>query len=222
MNKLIRDHSNVKLVLNGHVSRSGHGRRVSINDDRHFVQQHLVNFQHWSGDGNGRMRLMEFNPASDMVQVKSFSPFSGEILKGPDLEFAFIFSLSTRPLKTHYREALQELNPVAAFRLLGEDARRPLISQFPTWELAQTEGFAADDASHFQSDSRIHYQSSQTTTDAWTALFWFRSDSAEEMIPLLRIGGESGEDLVSSGRHQPVHAYPFGYQLFAVRIRGKL
>ncbi len=194
-NKLIRDHSNVKLVLNGHVSRSGHGRRVSINDDRHFVQQHLVNFQHWSGDGNGRMRLMEFNPASDMVQVKSFSPFSGEILKGPDLEFAFIFSLSTRPLKTHYREALQELNPVAAFRLLGEDARRPLISQFPTWELAQTEGFAADDASHFQSDSRIHYQSSQTTTDAWTALFWFRSDSAEEMIPLLRIGGESGETL---------------------------
>ena len=209
-NKLIRDHSNVKLVLNGHVSRSGHGRRVSINDDRHFVQQHLVNFQHWTGDGNARMRLMEFNPVDDSVKVKSFSPLSGEILKGPDLEFAFTFSLSTRPLKTHYREALQELDPVAAFRLQGEDARRPLLSQFPMGERAQAEGFADTDgdAWRFRSGRRIHYESSQTTTDAWTALLWFRSNAAQETLPILRIEGESGEVLSVFADTSPIMLLP--------------
>ncbi len=207
-NKLIRHHSNVKLVLNGHVGRSGHGKRVSINDDRHFVQQHLINFQHWSGDGNARMRLMEFNPAGDSVRVKSFSPILGEVLKGPDLDFSF--SLSTRPLKTHYREALQELNPVAVFRLQGEDAHRPLLSQFPMWELAQAEGFAYSDgdAWRFQSGRRIHYESSQTATDAWTALIWFRSNAAEETLPILRIDGEFGEVLSVFSDTSPLMLLP--------------
>ena len=157
-NKLIRRHSNVKLVLNGHVGRSGHGRRVAIGDDRHYVHQHLVNFQFWTGDGNGRMRLMEVDPAGDSIKVTSFSPLSGEVLDGPDLDFTF--SLSSKPLKTHYREALRELDPVAAFRLQGEDASRPLISQFPTWEIAQAEGFASGDGSWFGSGRRIAYRSS--------------------------------------------------------------
>ena len=112
-NKLIRRHRNIKLVLNGHVGRSGHGRRVSVSDSRYYVHQHLVNFQHWTGDGHGRMRLMEVNSTNDTIKVTSFSPFSGETLHGPDLDFTF--SLSSRPLKTHYREALKELDPVAAF-----------------------------------------------------------------------------------------------------------
>ena len=105
---------------------------------------------------------------------------------------------------------MQELNPVAAFRLQGEDAHRPLISQFPIgeWELAQAEGFAYDDASRFQSGSRIHYESSQTATDAWTALFWFRSNAAEETLPILRIDGESGEVLSVFADTSPLMLLP--------------
>ena len=192
-NKLIRRHHNVKLVLNGHVSRSGHGRRVSIGDDRHFVHQHLNNFQHWTGDGNGRMRLMEINPAGDTIKVTSFSPFSGETLHGPDLDFTF--SLSSRPLKAHYRQALWELQPVAAFRLQGEDPRRPLISKIPSWQSAQAEGFKNDDLSWFGSGRRVHYRSSTSVGDAWTALLWFRSDASGETLPLVRVGADSGEVL---------------------------
>ena len=188
-NKLIRRHANVKLVLNGHVARSGHGRRVSVGDNRYYVHQHLVNFQHWTGDGQGRMRLMEINSPDETIAVTSFSPFSGETLHGPDLNFAF--SLSSRPLKAHYREALRELDPVAAFRLQGENPGRPLISQFSTWELAKAEGFIDDDGSRFRAGRRIRYQSSSPASGAWTSILWFRSVSEGQTLPVLQVRTES-------------------------------
>ena len=70
--KLIRRHSNVFLVLCGHVL--GEGRRISAGDHGNSVHEVLCDYQGLENGGNGWLRYMTFHPSEDRIEVFTYSP----------------------------------------------------------------------------------------------------------------------------------------------------
>jgi hypothetical protein len=78
--KFVSKHSNITLVLSGHVNDAGVGRRVDIGAAGTIVNQMLSNYQAYPNGGNGYLRLLEFRPAEDKIYVKSYSPYLGQYM----------------------------------------------------------------------------------------------------------------------------------------------
>ncbi len=76
--KLVRIHTNWVMTINGHVLNDGLARLASTNDFGGVVHQMLVNYQMQSLNGGARLRLMEFRPDGRTVQIKAYSPYSGD------------------------------------------------------------------------------------------------------------------------------------------------
>ena len=88
--KLVRLHSNIVMVLNGHVLNDGTGQLVSIGDGGNNVYQMLANYQTLSNGGNGYLRLLEFDPAQETVSVKTYSPYLDAYLTDAENQFEFL------------------------------------------------------------------------------------------------------------------------------------
>jgi hypothetical protein len=73
-NGLVARHENFILTLNGHVLRDGLGRTVTATPAGRDVHQVLVNFQMRPKGGDGWLRLLEFRPDGQTVQVYDYSP----------------------------------------------------------------------------------------------------------------------------------------------------
>ena len=71
---LVRKHSNVFLVMSGHVGGKGTGTLASRGDAGNSVQQVLVNFQMLVEGGMGYLRLVELLPDGKTVRMKTYSP----------------------------------------------------------------------------------------------------------------------------------------------------
>ena len=65
----------------------GLGRKTSQGDAGNPVHQMLVNFQMKSRLGDGFLRLMEFLPDGETVQVKDYSPLLNAYRDSPDNHF---------------------------------------------------------------------------------------------------------------------------------------
>jgi hypothetical protein len=76
--KLIKVHTNWVMILNGHVLNDGLGRLSSTNDFGDVVHQMLVNYQMQPLGGEARLRLIEFRPDGQTVQIKAYSPLLGD------------------------------------------------------------------------------------------------------------------------------------------------
>ncbi len=76
-NKLVRKHR-VAFVLCGHLSQAA--RLTSVNDQGFAVHQILSDYQNRKLGGEGFMRLMEFWPDGETVQVITYSPLYGAYL----------------------------------------------------------------------------------------------------------------------------------------------
>jgi len=76
--KLVKIHANWVMTINGHVLHDGLGRVPSTNDFGQVVHQMLVNYQMQPLGGEARLRLMEFRPDGQTVQIKAYSPFYGD------------------------------------------------------------------------------------------------------------------------------------------------
>ena len=70
--KLIRKHSNVFLVVSGHVL--GVGYQASTNDAGGKVHEMLTDYQGLPRGGNGWLRTMKFVPSENKVYVRTYSP----------------------------------------------------------------------------------------------------------------------------------------------------
>ncbi len=76
--KLVKPASNIELVISGHIA--GEGYRKDKNEAGRFVHQMLFDTQSLGGghrDGNGGdgwLRILEFHPDNQTVEVKTFSP----------------------------------------------------------------------------------------------------------------------------------------------------
>ncbi len=76
--KLVKIHTNWVMTINGHVLNDGLGRLSSTNDFGQVVHQMLVNYQMQPLRGQARLRLMEFRPDGQTVQIKAYSPYYGD------------------------------------------------------------------------------------------------------------------------------------------------
>lgn len=84
--KLVRKH-NFVFVLNGHVLGDGTGYMAARNDRGMIVHQMLANYQMRTLGGEAYMRLLEFLPDGQTVQVKTYSPLYNSYLLQPDQQF---------------------------------------------------------------------------------------------------------------------------------------
>ncbi|MBX3414879.1 MAG: metallophosphoesterase [Pirellulales bacterium] len=73
-NKLVAKNGNFFLTVNGHVLRDGLGRMTSSHPAGGDVHQHLVNYQMKEEGGQAFLRLYEFLPDGETLQVKAYSP----------------------------------------------------------------------------------------------------------------------------------------------------
>ncbi|HEV2699695.1 MAG TPA: hypothetical protein VGU90_17010, partial [Terriglobales bacterium] len=77
--KLVRQYSNVSLVLSGHEVRGAGqdatGRRSDLGVNGNLVNQILSNYQNMTNGGNGYLRIMKFHPSTDTIDVTTYSPY---------------------------------------------------------------------------------------------------------------------------------------------------
>ncbi|MFB6214351.1 MAG: metallophosphoesterase [Candidatus Bipolaricaulia bacterium] len=71
--ELANKHSNVWMVLCGHVP--GAGVEVDYGEPGNKVIQILSDYQYYSNGGNGYLRIMRFHPKEGEVQVRTYSPY---------------------------------------------------------------------------------------------------------------------------------------------------
>jgi len=75
-NKFVRKHSNIAMVLSGHVTAlDGTGRRADLGDNGNLVNQVLADFQNYANGGNGYLRILTFHPATNSIDVSTYSPW---------------------------------------------------------------------------------------------------------------------------------------------------
>jgi len=85
--KLVRKHSNFLMTLNGHVLGDGLGDLVSKNDFGNESHQVLANYQMNTQGGEGYLRLIEFLPGGEKIQMKTFSPSKNQYKTDPQNQF---------------------------------------------------------------------------------------------------------------------------------------
>jgi len=85
--ELVSKHAGFHMTLNGHVLGDGLGRMSSKGAGEHEVHQMLVNYQMKREGGEGYMRLLEFLPDGETVNVRAWSPVTGEHRTDPQNQF---------------------------------------------------------------------------------------------------------------------------------------
>lgn len=85
--KMVKKHPNVFMTINGHVVHSGLGFLVSKADHGNLVNQMLVNFQMRPLGGESLLRLLEFLPDGQTIQVKTYCPLYEKYKTDPDNQF---------------------------------------------------------------------------------------------------------------------------------------
>ena len=84
--KLVSAHENIFLVLSGHVTGDGAGQLTSTGNAGNTVHQLLANYQQFSEGGTGWLRLMEFVPSENRIDVRTFSPYLWDATGGAEGE----------------------------------------------------------------------------------------------------------------------------------------
>jgi hypothetical protein len=94
--KFVKPHADqIFLVLCGHVSAEAQ-RINSIND--HAVYQLLADYQERTNGGDGWLRVLEFLPAEDKIQVKTFSPYLNKYETDVNSEFTLDYNMTSSSL----------------------------------------------------------------------------------------------------------------------------
>ncbi|HTD85103.1 MAG TPA: metallophosphoesterase, partial [Candidatus Binatia bacterium] len=73
--KLLRRHPNIAFVFSGHTDGDGVAGHVDLGDYGNKVVQLAANFSAQLNGGNGYLRILEFDPATDRLQVQTYSPY---------------------------------------------------------------------------------------------------------------------------------------------------
>ncbi|CAN5522500.1 metallophosphoesterase [soil metagenome] len=102
--KLVSRHPNFLFTFNGHVTGSGVGHLESKGAGGRPVHQILANYQDNSPKaagtvvpargygGGGFLRLVQFHPDGQTVQIRTYSPWYDEWLSEPEQQFAVTFA----------------------------------------------------------------------------------------------------------------------------------
>lgn len=95
--KLVRKHPGFVMTLNGHVLNDGLARMSSVGDHGNVVHQMLVNYQMKALGGESYLRLIEFLPDGETVQVKAYSPHYDRYKTDPQNQFVLKLNPPLKP-----------------------------------------------------------------------------------------------------------------------------
>lgn len=85
---LVSQFPNVSVVLSGHITNKFAAHRSDVGVNGNFVHQVFANWQDWTNGGNGYLRIMQFSPANNSIQVQTYSPYTGLYLTDAANQFA--------------------------------------------------------------------------------------------------------------------------------------
>lgn len=82
----LKHYPNVFMTLSGHVGDNGEGYRQD-GYAGNIIKSYLSDYQSRENGGHGLMRLMRFNKTTDLVSIRTFSPYTGQEEKDGDSQF---------------------------------------------------------------------------------------------------------------------------------------
>lgn len=144
--KLVSRHPNVFLVLSGHDY--GEARRTDLGIHGNVVHQLMANYQWWENGGMGWLRLLEFHPGLDRIDVRTYSPVLGRFRRAPSSEFSLRYVMSKDPATLPNLSRLQMRKLRHFFSLFDADDNGVIeMSDFLALRdrLANMRGFDIDD-----------------------------------------------------------------------------
>ncbi|MEM9082405.1 MAG: metallophosphoesterase [Planctomycetota bacterium] len=83
--KLVVNHPNIMFVMSGHIK--GEGQVATFTDFGNLVHELLADYQGRLEGGQGFLRLYEMTSQSDMVRVRTYSPYLDEYLTSTKSHF---------------------------------------------------------------------------------------------------------------------------------------
>jgi hypothetical protein len=87
----LKDHSNLFLLLGGHIAKEG--QRTDI-DNGNSVHSLLASYASRMNGGDGWLRIHEFVPASNVIYVKTYSPYIDQYETDGDSQFSLIYNMT--------------------------------------------------------------------------------------------------------------------------------
>lgn len=88
----LKDNPNLILMLAGHVA--GEGRRTDVFNGN-TIHTIMADYQSgYSNGGNGYLRIMQFLPAQNLLNIRTYSPYSNTSLTGSGSQFSLPVNLS--------------------------------------------------------------------------------------------------------------------------------
>ncbi|MBA4148314.1 MAG: autotransporter-associated beta strand repeat-containing protein [Verrucomicrobia bacterium] len=89
----LKENPNFFLMLGGHVfNNGGEGSRANTFNGK-TVRTLVSNYQGRFNGGNGLMRLMYFSPSNNIVNIKTYSPYTGNYETDADSQFSFSYNM---------------------------------------------------------------------------------------------------------------------------------
>jgi hypothetical protein len=85
----LSDNPNLFLMLCGH--NHGEGRRTDTGTNGNTIYSLLADYQNDANGGNGFLRILEFNPSADQINVTTYSPYTG----GSGTAFTLSYNMPT-------------------------------------------------------------------------------------------------------------------------------
>jgi hypothetical protein len=73
--KLLEKHSNLMLVLSGHLIGNGSAHRSDLGEQGNIVHQIFTNFQDWTTGKEGYLRILRFHPSLNTIEIVTYSPY---------------------------------------------------------------------------------------------------------------------------------------------------
>jgi hypothetical protein len=87
----LKGNANLFLMLAGH--RHGEGRRTDTFNGN-TVHTLLANYQEGTNGGDGWLRIMEFSPANNQIQVRTYSPTLNQFESDADSQFTLSYDMT--------------------------------------------------------------------------------------------------------------------------------
>lgn len=97
LDKLVKKHENVFLVVCGHVLGVNH--LTATNDAGGTVHEILSDYQGLPKGGNGWLRTLRFVPGEGKIHVQAYSPLLDEYNKAPEHTFTIEYEMKPAQLK---------------------------------------------------------------------------------------------------------------------------
>jgi hypothetical protein len=86
--RLLNQYANVSLVLSGHFTSATASRRADLGVNQNLVNQIFANYQSLSHGGDGWLRIMTFHPATNLIDVLTYSPYLNQYKSDSENQFS--------------------------------------------------------------------------------------------------------------------------------------